>query len=542
MKKYIAIILVVMVLIPSLVGCNEKNDDVDKANENLIDISKYTVIRPDMCERTTVTAAANLRKQIFEYTSAEVPVTIDVDLDAVEYEILVGRTNRQESIDAYAELSEKKDDKVIMIKTVGNKIILLGKNDNYTALAVRRFILAYVAPSKYKGRLSLERGDMTKIGNSGQVLTVGPDGQVVVLERMSTIFSPDDTNDTEWRSYPKIIKLEHQTDPKNNGVLIATNENTKQNPWSIYRSMDDGETWEVLKPYRNDIAKDASPGYQPYLYELPADVGEYKKGTILFSACVYSPWRTVLILAHSVDLGESWKGISEIAEGGVHNQDRWLKDGIWEPFLQYDEESKRFFCFYSDQSDPKYEQKLAFRYTTDLVNWSKTYSVTGDKEYGVGMVALTKMGNGKWALAFECCKIGGYNLPIHIKYSDHIWEWEVSDLGTEVRTPDGVGLESGPGMAWTPVGGENGVLFLCALDGLDSKTDSKCDLFMSFDYGKSFVAIENPIPVKKTDKHRSSYSPAFFVDKDGCIYYVNNPAPGEEFSCGSLVMTKIRVY
>ncbi len=549
MKKVsllISLLLVFVTVLGSLCGCslmkNENSSNEKATYDNFIDIGIYKIIRPDVCDNAVIKSASNLKADLLKYTGADIQVAIDSDTESDVYEILVGKTDRKESADAYAELSKKKNSQALIIKVVGNKIVILGSDDNYTALAVKRFILAYVAPSKYEGRLSLKRGNMTKIGTAGEILTVGPDGQIVVLEKKSTVFDPDNVFDNEERTYPKIIKLENQPDPKNNGVLIATNENTKMRPWSLYRSKDDGETWEVLDPYRNDVATDASPGYQPYLFELPADVGAYKKGTVLFSACVYNASRTALIIAGSTDLGETWKGIGEIVEGGTDAPDRWEQDGVWEPVIIYDEETKRLYCFYSDESDPKYEQKLAYRYTTDLVNWSDTYSVTGDVDYGVGMVALTKMGNGKWALAFECCKIGEITLPVHIKYTDKIDTWNVPDLGKEVRDNRGVGLECAPSMVWSPAGGDKGVIVLCAYKGMRSTTGSKCDLFFSFDYGNSFVSVKNPLNVKKDDANKSSYSPGFYVDKEGAIYYINNPPLASGLVSGKLEMAKIVIY
>ena len=158
-----------------------------------------------------------------------------------------------------------------------------------------------------------------------------------------------------------------------------------------------------------------------------------------------------------------------------------------------------------------------------------------------GMVALTKMGNGKYALAFEIVGFSGN--PIYIKFADKLDDWgDPADYGKIIISDSGKSMGSAPAIAWTPDGGECGTLFVTAHHMSAGTSNTKCDLMLSFDYGETFVAIDNPIPNKPNDHIRSGYSPGFYVDKDGTVYYVNDP----EYSKGGLnekfVFAKIKVY
>ncbi|MBQ8742020.1 MAG: exo-alpha-sialidase [Clostridia bacterium] len=311
-------------------------------------------------------------------------------------------------------------------------------------------------------------------------------------------------------------------------------------PWKLYRSNDDGKTWSKLANIVDEV-NGYIPGYQPYLYELPVDIGNYKKGTLLMAACSRNAAeneRTHIILQASTDLGESWTGVCNIAIGGS------FSDGIWEPVLQYDEHTKKLYCFYSDQSDENYSQKLVFKSTTDLKNWSdiKNMVALSDSTLAPGMVALTKMGNGKWALAYE---IGSSSGPlIHIKFADFIDDWDPSDKGMPVADKNTGGMcRSGPAIAWTPAGGDCGTLIVTSHDDQNNAgTETKCGLFLSFDYGKNFVVIENPIPNMSNEFCSSGYSPGFYVDKEGTVYYVNNPECYRNSFNEKLMFARIRVY
>ncbi len=380
--------------------------------------------------------------------------------------------------------------------------------------------------------------------------------RTVTVEARSTVYVPADPELNEACTYGKIIKLEHQEDPKNNGILIVTKENgaysskTKDFRYPIMRSYDDGATWtEVLR--LTDLVNDNNPplGYQPYFLELPEDVGNYKKGTILMAYCnwVVRGEKIGLPLMYSRDCGTTWEGVGNIAIGGKTAAQSWASYGVWEPVLLY--ENGRVYCFYSDELSKGegeehiggHNQRIVYRYTDDLVNWCETKECisSANPNERPGMASLTKMGNGKWAVVYE-----HINVQIYIKFADTLDSWEpASDVGKRVENEKGNFLGSGPVIAWTPDGGECGTLFLTSFFSEQSKT--KCDLFMSFDYGETFTSIDNPINVLQEqtgDYHLyGGYSPGMFVDKEGTLYYVNNPQSKERPCQENLVLIKVKV-
>ena len=391
--------------------------------------------------------------------------------------------------------------------------------------------------SEKEHTLPIKSGD-TVIEKTGKLLYMSKNLDAVVLETLTDIWSPSTKKSTEQCTYGKIIKLEHNGE--NNGMLLATHEtcNWTDGRYPVNRSTDDGQTWTEISRISDSLNKKSVPGWQPYLFELPADVGDFKEGTLLYAGCsrINNMAQTAMTLYKSTDLGETWRAFKnvDIVNGGIGY-------GLWEPVLMYEEETGRVYCFYSDDSDPKHDQKLVYKYSTDLVNWSAKYEMVACENplLRPGMVALTKMGNGKYALAYELC---GDGCQIYIKYADSLDGWEPADHGKLIRTLSGEGMGSAPAIAWTPDGGECGTLFVTAHHVVNGSSNTKCDLFISFDYGETFIDVDNPIPNRPNDNIRSGYSPGFFVDKDGAVYYVNDPEYTKNGLNEKFMFAKIRVY
>ena len=216
-------------------------------------------------------------------------------------------------------------------------------------------------------------------------------------------------------------------------------------------------------------------------------------------------------------------------------------------------EDGRLYCFYSDELDNGeganhvggYNQKLVYKYTTDLVSWSDKYDCTASEVPSdrPGMVALAKMGNGKWALAYEFYGFDGLEdtCPIAIKYADKLDAWDVAEEGRMIVNGSGELMGSGPAIAWTPNGGDCGTLFVTSVFSRGSNTG--CDLYISFDYGETFISIDNPISVDRFETDaKCGYSAGFYVDEAGDLYYVNNPVVHQRLSKEKLSFAKIKIY
>ena len=523
-RSLIALRLVLTLSLLVLVSCkDDKNEEKGDETVEYTDISSYTIVRVDSASGQLPNMTSTFKKILLENTKAELAVKTDYvprneTLDESGNEILIGDTNRTASIEALEELKSKEYDNGYIIKAVDNKIVIVGMNDNDTILGLKYFINNYVLKSEKENTLPIKSGD-TVIEKTGKLLYMSKNLDAVVLETLTDIWSPNTKKSTEQCTYGKIIKLEHNGE--NNGMLLATHETCgwADGRYPIYRSTDDGATWEEISRISDSLNKKSEPGWQPYLFELPADVGDFKEGTLLYAGCsrINNMAQTAMTLYKSTDLGETWRAFKnvDIVNGGIGY-------GLWEPVLMYEEETGRVYCFYSDDSDPKHDQKLVYKYSTDLINWSEKFEMVACENplLRPGMVALTKMGNGKYALAYELC---GDGCQIYIKYADSLDGWEPADHGKLIRTLAGEGMGSAPAIAWTPDGGECGTLFVTAHHVVSGSSNTKCDLFISFDYGETFIDVDNPIPNRPNDNIRSGYSPGFFVDKDGAVYYVNDP-------------------
>ena len=112
----------------------------------------FTVVRADEADGLTVNIAIELQNALKNTYNAKVGISSDISTKREpdgtvindKYEILVGDTNRPESIAARAELeaSDTEDTYIICVK--GKKLIILGKNGFATKFAVKLFMEQYL--------------------------------------------------------------------------------------------------------------------------------------------------------------------------------------------------------------------------------------------------------------------------------------------------------------------------------------------------------------------------------------------------------------
>lgn len=340
------------------------------------------------------------------------------------------------------------------------------------------------------------------------------------IESVNDIYVPSDENSTNVQEYPTIIRLCHQKNEADNGKLLAAFEKWGSR-YPVYESTDDAETWHYVSTVVDTLNDGYWNEWMPFLYELPVDMGEFEKGTIILAATsVYGEGVTdsTIILYWSTDLGRTFTPFCNVDKAGGTG---W---GVWEPYFIYEEETGRLFCFYSDDSDPEHSQKLVYKYTKDLVNWSEKFECVAcdDPELRPGMASVVKMGNGEYYMVYEMVGIEGN--PIYCKRTTSLDDWgDISDYG-KVVSAAGKTFGSSPYVAWTPVGGECGTLIVVGKHPIKGESRTGTDMFISFDYGKKFIPVDNPIPYTLDPYERCGYSPSLFVSPDGTtLYYVNNP-------------------
>lgn len=135
-----------------LTSCAADSGKIQKppdSSENCIvfnDEVIYTVVRSDTSSKTVTDAAVSLRKYIQENINGDIKILTDwikktdnVDDVRGEYEILVGLTNRPESIEAYERFKSAYEPLEYLIEKSGNHYVILG-NDIMLAEAVEKFI------------------------------------------------------------------------------------------------------------------------------------------------------------------------------------------------------------------------------------------------------------------------------------------------------------------------------------------------------------------------------------------------------------------
>jgi len=143
------------------------------------------------------------------------------------------------------------------------------------------------------------------------------------------------------------------------------------------------------------------------------------------------------------------------------------------------------------------------------------------------MPVITKMGNGEYFLVYEYCG-ADHDCFIYYKTTKDITSWNPKDPGTLLSATVG-GTEyktaSSPSCVWTPAGGENGTLF--ATGRREFGGDGTNRVFVSFDYGKTWDTIENPLPYSWYNSAAAGndsigYRPIMVLGADpSVIHYVN---------------------
>ncbi len=365
----------------------------------------------------------------------------------------------------------------------------------------------------------------------------------VIVESRSSVVRPADGS-VGIIQYPSMVRL-------SDGTLLATYENYGWK-YIIHRSLDDGITWERFSTVTDTLNVGYVAEWMPHLYELPVDMGDYKAGTVILAGTSKNQKDTfdisTITLHASTDKGATWSTVCNVDIGGGGG---W---GVWEPFLIYEEERGRLYCFYSDDSAFAVGQKLVYKYTTDLKNWvgkdgqigvecePKDAVECADHNLRPGMISIAKMGNGEYIMTYEVDRLRV--LPVFCKKTFDLDDWgDINDYGTQVISTDGRSFGASPWCAWSPCGGECGTLVVVGKHPAPYyHTEAGAKMLVSFDYGKSFTALDNPIPYPLRAKEtHCGYSPCLFFSPDGeILYYVGNTLIPTE-KCHEIVLKKIRI-
>ncbi|MBQ9080428.1 MAG: endonuclease/exonuclease/phosphatase family protein [Clostridia bacterium] len=148
-----------------------------------VDVSKYSVIRPEDCEKILTDASVDLRGQLSDACGTQLKIETDwvkpgETVDNESYEILVGATNRDASTQVLQDLGYGD----YVIDVVGNKIVICGGSDASTVSAVEYFRANCVVDGKVVIRERIEHKkvylatDITVGGISIEKFTIVYDG------------------------------------------------------------------------------------------------------------------------------------------------------------------------------------------------------------------------------------------------------------------------------------------------------------------------------------------------------------------------------
>ena len=126
--------------------------------------TEYTLVRPDKGADAVVSAANTLYAKLLEL-SADKNVGFYTDFvhknaPITDKEILIGKTEREESISVYEELESVEGDRYL-IKTVNEKVVIAATNVSMMDKAVEYFISAYLATGADKITVSASESYMS---------------------------------------------------------------------------------------------------------------------------------------------------------------------------------------------------------------------------------------------------------------------------------------------------------------------------------------------------------------------------------------------
>lgn len=279
---------------------------------------------------------------------------------------------------------------------------------------------------------------------------------------------------------PRILELKHQSNPANNGRLLATfecnrlpksdaalvaakqgngaNINENLSSFPIYESIDGGATWgagDTEKPARggnylpvgyvqNQDSTNGVTGMRncPELFEMPETIGDLTKGTILCAgnsieagtngcaADVSQSSTTYLDLCVSNDVGRTWTHHSSIA-GPFTGACKLNSDTAWEPFFLV--WNHHLYCFYSDEGfDRTSDQNLSYA-VYDGSKWAGPYVVVQSAGTRPGMPILAQLENGQFMMVYE--RNGGSTSGYVLSKVNDPTVWYTKD-GAEKNTKD----------------------------------------------------------------------------------------------------------
>jgi hypothetical protein len=201
---------------------------------------------------------------------------------------------------------------------------------------------------------------------------------------------------------------------------------------------------------------------QPFLLELPRPFAGLPKGALLCSGNWLGDFSSTKIeLYASLDRGVTWRFLSTVAVGGPPIPENG-NTPVWEPFLVLHRD--RLICYYSDQRDPNYGQKLAHQTSRDLRTWGPVVddAVGTDYSQRPGMTTVAQVRHDLWVLTHEAGGNSGDNFyAVHYKLAK-----DPESFGPApdilLHDQDGYVPSAAPYVCWSDSGGPAGTIVVTA--------------------------------------------------------------------------------
>ena len=530
--------MLIALLCSPITSCGKPAEEptIKEPPVNTIDISTYSIVYGADADNSIINRAEKLSASIEDTLGIKLSVYSDSTSAENTKEILIGSTNRPASEIAASKMVQEVSEDAFTVDITENNVAIIGKTTLSTTRAVEYFIANYVATSIEEPYLDISAGkSVTKPFSVVNTMTL-ENGTEIDVELITNIFEIPKGRYTEAYGYPTYLSTSHfptvielQHNGESNGKLLAIfclgetalDPSIPNTAGCVMESSDKGETWKIIARPAETIDTSIKGISMAHLYELPAQVGDMPAGTLLYSGnSVDYSRKSHIAVWRSFDCGYTWEEYVIIAEGGG------TKEGVWEPFMWYEEADGYLYCFYSDDSDPKHDQKLVYKRSKDGVNWSDVRNVCAFEAPNdrPGMFVMTTMGPGRYFMVYEY--YGNQSGVVYYKTTGDVSSWNPKDPGKKLMTSDkSYSVIGAPSCIWTPVGGRDGLLI--AMGKKDADGNQNHHLFVSLDGGLTWTTIENPLPYNgKNDaagNDRVGHRPSFFVSADGStIYFVNN--------------------
>lgn len=338
---------------------------------------------------------------------------------------------------------------------------------------------------------------------SGQPTAVAPFGPVVVAGG--------------GFSYARAVRLSTAAAGKSR-TLLATFPTFQGFP--LYRSDDDGHTWQ-----KQSFLSVGGFALQPYLYELPRAFAGLPKGALLFACNLFGSTSTKIKLYASTDGGLTWQFLSTVAQGGRADTTNGATP-VWEPFLLLHDD--RLICYYSDQRDPNFGQKLAHQTSTDLHTWGPVVDDATGTTYAErpGMTTVARLRGDLWIMTYEFGAPVDPNNPDQANYTYHVHYRIARDpesfrfsSDTPLVDQNGYAPNAAPVVSWSDSGGPNGTIIVTDNDDQD--------FFINRDLGdpRKWARLSSPMPAGYSRFTLPLEGPGSPQDR-GLVFVITGPQYG----------------